>query len=162
MQAGHNLDQEEVGLEIDEYIKFDLPDNKWDWELLVRQWAQTDVFDLGNYRQDVHQALRNRRRIWRILEEMRVDDVPIITEWPAPGSSGASAEPSERMSEPGEGTSEPGEGTSEPGERMSQFGESTSEPRESQSEPGESASEPGEGTSEPGESTSEPGENMSE
>lgn len=99
VQAGHNLGKEESqdpnheveGLEIFEYTTYELPDEKWDWELLVRQWAQKDIFEPGNYRQDVHLALRNRRRIWRILEEMRVGDVPEITEWPSPESSDESS-----------------------------------------------------------------------
>lgn len=167
--VSHGLDQEGEGLNIEEYMRFKLLDNKWDWELLVRQWAQKDVFEPGTYRQDLHLALRNRRRIWRILEEMRLDDVEIITEWPAPAGSSAATEYSERMSELGEGSFEPvegryepGESNSEPGEGTSEPGMSTGEPEECTSEPGMSTSEHGEGTSEPGMSTSEPGETTSE
>lgn len=51
-------------------------DNGFDWELLVRQLAQLDVFEPGTAMP--HPGLRNRRRIWRILEEMRIDDVPHV------------------------------------------------------------------------------------
>lgn len=46
----------------------------WDWELLVRMLAQTTIFEPGNAMEDVPLGLRNRRRIWRLLEEMRVGD----------------------------------------------------------------------------------------
>jgi len=45
-----------------------------DYELLVRQLAQPDVFDVGQPLQDVPLGLRNRRRIWRVLESMRAGD----------------------------------------------------------------------------------------
>ncbi|KAL8926199.1 MAG: hypothetical protein Q9208_003102 [Pyrenodesmia sp. 3 TL-2023] len=42
----------------------------WDWELLIRQLAQTEVFEEGNLMSDAPLGLRNRRRIWRCCNEM--------------------------------------------------------------------------------------------
>ncbi len=44
----------------------------WDWELLVRQLAQVEVFQEGNLMANVQLGLRNRRRIWRVLEAVRM------------------------------------------------------------------------------------------
>lgn len=49
-------------------------ENLWDWELLVRQLAQLDSFEPGGVMESLPYALRNRRRIWRLLEEARRDD----------------------------------------------------------------------------------------
>lgn len=46
----------------------------WDWELLVRQLAQVEVFQEGNLMANVQLGLRNRRRIWRVLEAVRMVD----------------------------------------------------------------------------------------
>lgn len=46
----------------------------WDWEMLVRQLSQVTAFEPGNPLEDVHPGLRNRRRIWRIVEDMRTDE----------------------------------------------------------------------------------------
>lgn len=50
----------------------------WDWELLVRTLAQVEVFEPGNPLQHAPLRLRNRRRIWRLLEEAEDGD---IEEW---------------------------------------------------------------------------------
>jgi hypothetical protein len=50
-------------------------DNYWDWEQLVRQLAQVEAFETGHPMEHAPFALRNRRRIWRILDEARMDDV---------------------------------------------------------------------------------------
>lgn len=46
----------------------------WDWEMLFRQLSQVTAFEPGNPLEDVNQGLRNRRRIWRIVEDMRTDE----------------------------------------------------------------------------------------
>jgi hypothetical protein len=54
-----------------------LSDEKWDYELLVRQLAQEGIWeyfkrnDSGKY----NHGIWNRRRIWRLVEEMKVGDV---------------------------------------------------------------------------------------
>jgi hypothetical protein len=58
-------------------VHYCLSDEKWDYELLVRQLAQEGIWeyfkknDPGKY----HHGLWNRRRIWRLMEEMEVGDV---------------------------------------------------------------------------------------
>ena len=47
----------------------------WNWELLARQLSQLKIHEPGDTSLRLPPALRNRRRIWRILEEARVDDV---------------------------------------------------------------------------------------
>jgi len=47
-----------------------------DYELLFRQLAQPDVFNKGQPLQDISHALHNRRRIWRVLQNMRAGDTP--------------------------------------------------------------------------------------
>ena len=47
-------------------------DISWNYELLVRQLAQVEYFESGK---NVPPGLRNRRRIWRLVEEMYVGDV---------------------------------------------------------------------------------------
>lgn len=49
--------------------------NFWDWERLVRELAQVEVFESGNLMEHAPLGLRNRRRIWRLLDEARVDDI---------------------------------------------------------------------------------------
>ena len=46
----------------------------WDWEQLVRQLAQVEVFEPGNPMSKAPLNLRNRRRIWRILEKAEFRD----------------------------------------------------------------------------------------
>jgi hypothetical protein len=55
---------------------------EWNWERLVRQLSQSGFLDYAakasqdsHYVQGVPFGLRNRRRIWRILEEMQVNDM---------------------------------------------------------------------------------------
>jgi hypothetical protein len=50
----------------------------WDWEQLVRQLAQVEVFEPGNPMSKAPLNLRNRRRIWRILEKADFRD---YSEW---------------------------------------------------------------------------------
>lgn len=45
-----------------------------DWELLVRQLNQDYIFEAGNVFYDCPKGLRNRHRIWRLLQEMRPGD----------------------------------------------------------------------------------------
>lgn len=58
-------------------VHYCLSDDKWDYELLVRQLAQDGIWDYfkknepGKY----HRGLWNRRRIWRLVDEMEVGDV---------------------------------------------------------------------------------------
>jgi hypothetical protein len=58
-------------------IQYCLSDEKWDYELLVRQLAQEGIWeyfkrnDPGKY----NPGIWNRRRIWRLVEEMEVGDV---------------------------------------------------------------------------------------
>ncbi|KAL9074024.1 MAG: hypothetical protein Q9157_004550 [Trypethelium eluteriae] len=48
---------------------------RWDWELLVRQLSQREIQDLGGTALQLSLQPRNRRRIWRLLEEARVGDI---------------------------------------------------------------------------------------
>jgi hypothetical protein len=51
-------------------------DKAWDYELLVRQLAQEEFLDVASKsRKDVPPGLRNRCRIWKLLEEMYIGDV---------------------------------------------------------------------------------------
>ncbi|KAH2160066.1 hypothetical protein KXW33_005286 [Aspergillus fumigatus] len=50
----------------------------WDGERLVRTLAQVDVFEPGQPLEHAPLRLRNRRRIWRLLEEAKDGD---INEW---------------------------------------------------------------------------------
>lgn len=47
----------------------------WNWELLVRQLAQSNLHEPGKHIPDLAPGLRNRRRIWKLLEVMRVGDL---------------------------------------------------------------------------------------
>jgi len=47
----------------------------WNWELLSRQLSQTKIHDPCDTTLKLPLRLRNRRRIWRTLEEGRIDDV---------------------------------------------------------------------------------------
>lgn len=49
-------------------------ENFWDWELLVRQLAQANAFEPGKPMERAPLGLRNRRRIWRLLEDARYGD----------------------------------------------------------------------------------------
>ena len=50
----------------------------WDWELLVRQLSQTDVFEPTGGLSDAPLGLRNRRRIWRILSDIEFSSSEVI------------------------------------------------------------------------------------
>lgn len=43
---------------------------EWNWELLVRQLAQTDVYKPKTILEDLPLGLRNRRRIWTLVEDI--------------------------------------------------------------------------------------------
>ena len=47
----------------------------WNWELLVRELSQVKIHEPHDTTLTIPRNLRNRRRIWRILEEARIDDV---------------------------------------------------------------------------------------
>ena len=55
--------------------------NDWDWERFVRMLAQADAFEPGGCMQGAPDGLRNRRRIWRMLGEMRAPRGEWRTEW---------------------------------------------------------------------------------
>lgn len=44
-------------------------DDFWDWEMLARQLAQTEIFEDGNLMDQLPWGLLNRRRIWRLIDE---------------------------------------------------------------------------------------------
>jgi hypothetical protein len=46
----------------------------WDWELLVRELAQVDIFSDGELMANIQYGLRNRRRIWRLVDVARMND----------------------------------------------------------------------------------------
>lgn len=48
---------------------------RWNWELLARQLSQTKIHEPNDTSLRLPLPLRNRRRIWRLLEEARVDDI---------------------------------------------------------------------------------------
>ncbi|XXG93756.1 hypothetical protein Hte_000005 [Hypoxylon texense] len=47
----------------------------WDWELIVRQLSQLEIHEPGDGTLSLPVGLRNRRRIWRLLEDARLDDI---------------------------------------------------------------------------------------
>ena len=56
-------------------------DDAWDWERLVRQLAQTEIFESGNLTESAPLGLRNRRQIWRLVgEARRLDSESVIME----------------------------------------------------------------------------------
>ena len=58
-----------------EAIRKKRQDGSWDWELLGRQLSQVKIHQPSDETLRLPLGLRNRRRIWRLLEEARVDDV---------------------------------------------------------------------------------------
>jgi hypothetical protein len=50
----------------------------WNWELLVRKLSQLKIHEPGDTSLELPLQLKNRRRIWRLLEEARVGD---YAEW---------------------------------------------------------------------------------
>ena len=43
---------------------------EWNWELFVRQLAQPGIFEAGAVVKDLPLGLRNRRRIWRLVDDL--------------------------------------------------------------------------------------------
>ena len=52
-----------------------LPGQEWNWELLVRQLAQANLHEPRAVIPDLPLGLRNRRRIWRLLEDIAAEQV---------------------------------------------------------------------------------------
>jgi hypothetical protein len=48
---------------------------QWNWELLVRQLSQLKIHEPADATIKLPLQLRNRRRIWRLLEEARINDI---------------------------------------------------------------------------------------
>ena len=48
---------------------------RWNWELLAHQLSHTKIHTPDDITLRLPLPLRNRRRIWRLLEEARVDDI---------------------------------------------------------------------------------------
>lgn len=46
----------------------------WDWESLVRSLSKPEIHEPSDTTLNLPVGLRNRRRIWRCLEEARVDN----------------------------------------------------------------------------------------
>ena len=46
------------------------PHSQWNWELLVRQLAQSRIREPGNGLHGLAPGLRNRRRIWQLVEDI--------------------------------------------------------------------------------------------
>ena len=44
--------------------------DEWNWELLVRQLAQGDIYEPRKVLEDLPLGLRNRRRIWRLVGDI--------------------------------------------------------------------------------------------
>ena len=59
-------------------------DQEWNWELLIRQLAQVNLHEPKAVLVDLPMGLRNRRRIWRIVEDMlsAEPDKYYDTQWP--------------------------------------------------------------------------------
>lgn len=53
-------------------------EGNWNWELLVRKLTQLEIHEPGDTSLELPLQLKNRRRIWRLLEEARVGD---YAEW---------------------------------------------------------------------------------
>lgn len=48
---------------------------EWNWELLVRQLAQSDLYEPRKVLEDLPLGLRNRRRIWRLVGDIMATGV---------------------------------------------------------------------------------------
>ena len=48
--------------------------DEWNWELLVRQLAQGNLYEPGKVLKDLPLGLRNRRRIWRLVGDIMATD----------------------------------------------------------------------------------------
>ena len=59
------------------------PNQEWDWELLVRQLAQVNILEPRAILKHLPMGLRNRRRIWRIIEDILSEEVDkyFHTQW---------------------------------------------------------------------------------
>lgn len=79
-------------LDTDMIKQKDAEPQDWDWEYLVRTLAQVEAFEPGNTMENAPLGLRNRRRIWRILEEIEV---------PGPGETREEVFEGARFSESG-------------------------------------------------------------
>lgn len=51
------------------------PGHLWNWKQLIRQLAQVDLHEPKAVFEDLPMGLRNRRRIWRIVDDMLSQDV---------------------------------------------------------------------------------------
>ena len=51
------------------------PAQEWNWELLVRQLAQVNIHEPKAVLEDFSMGLRNRRRVWRIVEDILSEQV---------------------------------------------------------------------------------------
>lgn len=58
----------------------------WNWKSLVHDLSQPDIHMPSNDALHIPVSLRNRRRIWRILEEARVNDAPVVVRPGGPGT----------------------------------------------------------------------------
>lgn len=50
-------------------------EQEWNWELLVRQLAQVDLHEPRAVLENLPIGLRNRRRIWRLVEDILSEEV---------------------------------------------------------------------------------------
>lgn len=64
--------------EQDGQSRIEIDEDMWEWELLVRQLARHDSFKFGGILECLPRALLNRRKIWRLLDEARQDDVDLF------------------------------------------------------------------------------------
>lgn len=59
------------------------PEQEWNWELHVRQLAQVNLHEPRAVLEALPMGLRNRRRIWRLVEDILSEEVAdyYITQW---------------------------------------------------------------------------------
>ncbi|KAE8553864.1 hypothetical protein EYB25_002402 [Talaromyces marneffei] len=69
-----SVNKQAVQADMGQSPSIELDEDLWDWERLVRQLARYDSFELGGVLECLPEALLNRRRIWRLLDEARQDD----------------------------------------------------------------------------------------
>ena len=50
----------------------------WNWELLVRQLAQVNLHEPKAVLEDIPNGLRNRRRIWRLVQDILSEEQSVI------------------------------------------------------------------------------------
>ncbi|KAJ2994822.1 hypothetical protein NUW58_g1448 [Xylaria curta] len=58
-----------------ELVRKKQEDGDWGWELLVHKLSQVKMHQASDATLNLPLGLRNRRRIWRCLEDARIDDV---------------------------------------------------------------------------------------